>query len=1016
MDGRVKYEYHVDPGADPTQIGINVEGHTALCIDDDGSLEILTGVGNIRDSPPSAFYDDDGQDAIPCKFVLNGSDSYTIALGTYDDKRPVIIDPLLFSTLLFNYNQEVSSLNGLSVGDDGRSYIIGDTGYNGLPTTPGVLDMTLSGEYDAYIACVNSEGTQLLWATFLGGSDWDHVESIALNPDGDIVLVGTTNSTDFPTTPSAFQNTVVNSSAFITILYKDGSRLLYSTTLDGSGIDRGYYLGLDAIGEIVIAGFTSSTDIPTTPGAYKPYPSEAGTGWFVSKLSANLSTLLYSTYYNFGDFYSPVILAFTVDSAGRAYLLVSRHYSWSRWTELQIVQFMSIKAPHPLTLEVNGSVTVNPSCMVTSSSRYVYVVGQTDCADLPVSENAISSTWSERSEMFLCKFDISLGEIAYLTYLGFYACPTAVVSAGDETILISGLTDSHSFNATPGAFDTERTGFDSFVSWIDTKNPRFIYSTLIESDYSEPNVYVGRDRAGNAYVAGSTTSIDTPTTPGAYRRGNGSEPDAIFLCAIPHWHMARPRAIPPSDLVMDQHVGIILDGSRSTDDEGVVSWTWNFTFAGEEVTLSGPSHFFVFDDVGTYYVTLNVTDAHGNWDTDVWVVTIRDSTLPVAVASDITVPEGVEAELNGSASTDNVGVVNWTWLTGHPGQWTFLYGPVVNYTFPSIGVHAVRLRVTDLAGNMAELRVRVTVTDATPPLADAGPDRWADQHDSLGFDGGASTDNIGVVGWHWDFVYDGQEIVLERSHPSFIFDIAGIYDLCLTVWDAAGNFATDDIVLTIRDTTPPVADAGLDREAPQHSVVTLDGTGSIDNVAVVGWTWSFSYNGNDMEFRVPIPTFRFDLAGTYAVRLTVRDAEGYSSWDLMEISVIDIEPPVAVAGGNITVEWGSTVIFDGTGSRDNVGVQNLTWSFAYGKVTRYLHGWTRDFTFSREGNYTIILTVADAAGNTDSTTMRVDVRPKPSSEEPQEHWWLWPSIIALVLVVMTVVRLLQLYDVPRRKR
>jgi len=171
-----------------------------------------------------------------------------------------------------------------------------------------------------------------------------------------------------------------------------------------------------------------------------------------------------------------------------------------------------------------------------------------------------------------------------------------------------------------------------------------------------------------------------------------------------------------------------------------------------------------------------------------------------------------------------------------------------------------------------------------------------------------------------------------------------------------------------------------------------------------------------MEFQVPVPTFRVDLAGTYAVRLTVRDAEGYSSWSLMRIVVLDIEPPVAVAPGNLTVEQYTTVVLDGTGSWDNVGVAMSTWSFTYAGTNTMLNGSMPDFRFGRGGNYTIVLTVADAAGNTASTTMWVDVLPGLSDEESQEHWWLWPSIIALVLVVMTVVRLLQLYGLNRRDR
>jgi len=117
----------------------------------------------------------------------------------------------------------------------------------------------------------------------------------------------------------------------------------------------------------------------------------------------------------------------------------------------------------------------------------------------------------------------------------------------------------------------------------------------------------------------------------------------------------------------------------------------------------------------------------------------------------------------------------------------------------------------------------------------------------------------------------------------------GVYEFVLTVVDDAGNSASDTLTVRVRDSTPPVADAGEDRTVDEGSTVRLDATGSSDNVGVEVYRWTFQYGGREVELDGPEARFDFDRPGTYAVTLTVADAEGNWATDTMTVEVTSVD-------------------------------------------------------------------------------------------------------------------------------
>jgi len=150
----------------------------------------------------------------------------------------------------------------------------------------------------------------------------------------------------------------------------------------------------------------------------------------------------------------------------------------------------------------------------------------------------------------------------------------------------------------------------------------------------------------------------------------------------------------------------------------------------------------------------------------------------------------------------------------------------------------------------------------------------------------------------------------------------------------------------------------------EGTLVTLDGSGSTDNVGIANYTWTF-VDGGPLTLYGVGPTHTFAQSGTYVVTLTVRDAAGNTNADTMTVIATDATPPVADAGADATVVENASVSFDGTGSTDDVGVVNYTWNFGDG-TTGY--GPTTTHVYGRANAFTVTLTVRDAAGNTDTDT------------------------------------------------
>jgi beta-propeller repeat-containing protein len=225
--------------------------------------------------------------------------------GAFDNAFVTKLDPA-GSTLVYSTFLGESLGHGIAVDANGNAYVTG-TVQGAFPTTPGSFQPNGGGAVDAFVTKLDFTGTTLVYSTRLGGGSFESGQAIAVDAAGNAYVTGDTRSTNFPTTPGAFQPTFGGAlnppnphsppdpDAFVTKLDPSGSVLIYSTYLGGSGSERGLGIAVDADGNAYVTGWTASTNFPTTVGAFQLTLGGVTDG-FVTKLNSTGIALVYSSY------------------------------------------------------------------------------------------------------------------------------------------------------------------------------------------------------------------------------------------------------------------------------------------------------------------------------------------------------------------------------------------------------------------------------------------------------------------------------------------------------------------------------------------------------------------------------------------------------------------------------------------------------------------------------------------------------------------------------------------------
>jgi hypothetical protein len=374
-------------------------------------------------------------------------------------------------------------------------YIAGSTngntfGDDTFKPTAGAFQGTFGGKTDAWVAKLNSTGTRLIYATFLGGSGDERAGGIDVDSGGNAYVTGTTTSKNFPVTAGVFQHDCKLksdgscASAFVTKLNADGSHALFSSYLGGHGTQSGEGIALNSSGNAFVVGGTDAKDFPTTAGSAQPVPA-GGEDAFVAQFSSSGSHLNFSTF--LGGTGADVGNAIALDLAGNA-----------------------------------------------------FIAGRTGSKDFPV-KNAFQPGCSGACS-FVTKLNTS-GRLVYSTFLGSgggSGFGIAVTPAGEAYVAGE---PGPNFPITQNAFQRVQgpqglgnpPGGSIFLTKFSSVG-QLIYSSYFGGGLNAPRVAL--DRSTNAYLTGLVSFGGLiPATPGAFQEQRGAEEDSfvakvVALCAL----------------------------------------------------------------------------------------------------------------------------------------------------------------------------------------------------------------------------------------------------------------------------------------------------------------------------------------------------------------------------------------------------------------------------------------------------------------------------------------------------
>jgi hypothetical protein len=473
---QLEYDFNLAAGADPRAIRLRFDGADEVKIGSDGALVIRTAAGDLKHQKPVAYQDVEGERiSVAAEFTQPRDGAIGFKVGAYDSAKPLVIDP----TLVFS-----SYLGGMAA-DTGRTMIAlpsGDSLIAGDSFSSDFLRNATTSNSDVFLGRLTKNGGSFSY-TFFGGGGNDTVTGLATDGMGGAYLAGFTESADFPIFHSVNSALAGPSDAFVALLNPEGNAFLSSSLVGGSGQETSVSVAVDSTGSAYLTGRTTSLDFPTQ-GAIQPAYGGGDSDAFVTKLSIDGASLVYSSY---------------LGGTGTENLLAR--------TGIQV-----------------------------DSSGNAFVVGDTQSGNFPTLNalRAAKSGPAATFDGFIAKINPTGSDFVFSTFVGGSDddFATSVAIDGTGNAYVTGRTRSTSFTGS-SATRSSTSNADAFVTKLNATGSALTYLTFVGgSGGDEQSNAIAIDAAGSAVIAGSAGS-GLPTTNAIQSFFKGGQSDAFIARLTP---------------------------------------------------------------------------------------------------------------------------------------------------------------------------------------------------------------------------------------------------------------------------------------------------------------------------------------------------------------------------------------------------------------------------------------------------------------------------------------------------
>jgi hypothetical protein len=572
--GQLEYDFEVAPGADPGKIALRFPGHRRPGLDENGDLILAASGGEVRLKAPRIYQPaaSGTQQDVAGHFVVRGDGQVGFEVGAYDRSRMLVIDPVLaYSTYLGGAADEACSVispvvvaavasppsgcPAVALDASSNIYIAGSTtSTTGIPLVPTPPFQTaLAGTANVFVTKLNSAGSTVLFSTYLGGDGIDITAGVVADTAFNVVIAGTTTSSNFPTTTSAFQPARSNAGAhaFVTVLDAAGTALAYSTYLSGNGTESARGVAVDSKNKIYVIGATTSTNVPDATSSFPAtlgaiQTASLGTSqFFVSKIDPSLigfTSLAYSTYFGGGNPINGLTLGggIAVDANQNVYITGGTNFQHTgAVSDFPILNAYQgcLDAPPPLTPP-----TTAPNCSTSVTATDAFVA-------------KLSLTASTGAQLL------------YSTYLGGSGDDVGYGIAVDSGLsaYVTGYTNSVDFvlpSATTAFQGLNAGGFDAYVGKFGTPctgstctvtTVPLTYFSYLGGSGSDVGLSIAVDTLQGARIGGWTNSPNFP---------NPNHPVLVGFGGVVDGFAARIDTT-ASSMISLGHYGTYLGGSAA---------------------------------------------------------------------------------------------------------------------------------------------------------------------------------------------------------------------------------------------------------------------------------------------------------------------------------------------------------------------------------------------------------------------------------------------------------------------